>query len=131
MNELDKVRKNLATWLKCFNNKDLDTLFTLYDPESVYANAKAPLMCGVDQIRPWYENVIPNMQGTLLFKEENAFQEGNMALLSGKFYFKPPVGNNGSTGRVALVYRKSADGEWKLLFDMDNSAPDCTPEDFE
>lgn len=130
-NEINKVRENLTTWLECFNSKDIDKLFTLYDPESVYANSNAPLMRGVDQIRPWYEKVIPQMQGTLIFKEEVAFQKGEMALIVGKFYFKPPEGDQGPTGRVALTYRKSDYGEWKLLFDMDNTPPDSTPADFE
>ncbi len=130
--ELTKVRKNLETWLTAFNAKDIETLFSLYDPESIYANADAPLMQGVDQIRPWYEQVLSNTQSTLLYKEETAFQEGNMALLIGTYYFKPPseMEESGPTGRVALLYRRDTNGIWRLLFDMDNTPPDVTPEDF-
>jgi hypothetical protein len=65
-NEIDKVRENLTTWLECFISKNIDKLFTLYDSESVYANSDAPLMRGVDQIRPWYEQMIPQMQGIII-----------------------------------------------------------------
>lgn len=133
--ELNKVRENLDTWMKAFNAKDLDTLFSLYDPESIYANAGAPLMRGVEQIRPWYSEAFSVMEGTLLHEEEAAFQEGNMAFLLGRYYFKPPAGSSneqeGMTGRVALIYRKSTDGRWLLLFDMDNMPPDITPADFQ
>lgn len=131
-NELSKVRENLHTWLKAFNNKDAETLFSLYDPESIYANAGAPLMKGINQIRPWYEGAFAQIEGTLLHQEEAAFIEGTMAILIGKYYFKPPEGaqEEGATGRVALVYRKSTDGRWGLLFDMDNMPPDIKPEDF-
>lgn len=133
--ELDKVRHNLATWLAAFNAKDADALFALYDPESIYANAAAPLMRGVDQIKPWYEQAFQVMEGTLLYKEESAFVEGNMAILLGAYYFEPPHGTEAPegahlTGRVVLVYRRNAAGEWKLLFDMDNTPPDVTAATF-
>ena len=130
--EQGKVRENLDTWMKAFNAKDLDTLFSLYDPESVYANAEALVMRGVAQIKTWCQEAFKQMQGTLLHVEEVAFQEGNMAQLIGRYYSKPPEGVNeeGPTGRVALVYRKSQDGRWLLLFDMDNVPPDVRPEDF-
>ncbi len=130
--ELTKVRQNLKTWLKAFNSQDIKTLFSLYDPESIYANASAPLMCGIEQIRPWYKQAFTNTNGTLLHKEEAAFQEGNMAVLIGSYYFKPPHENkeHGPTGRVALIYRRNTDGNWLLLFDMDNTPPDIKPEDF-
>jgi len=131
--ELKKVRENLDAWLQAFNAKDLDKLFSLYDPESMYANAGAPLMKGVAQIKPWYQEAFKAVKGTLLHIEEGAFQEGNMALLIGRYYFKPEdnTGNEeGPTGRVALAYRKSEDGRWLLLFDMDNVPPDVKPEDF-
>ena len=132
--ELTKVRENLEQWLAAFNAKDIGALLSLYDPESVYANAGSPLMTGVDQIKPWYENVFPVLSGQLLYKEETAFIEGNMAMLIGKYYFQPPADSpedaEGATGRVVLVYRKSIDGRWLLLFDMDNTPPDILPSDF-
>ncbi|MEM9596297.1 MAG: nuclear transport factor 2 family protein [Acidobacteriota bacterium] len=133
--EIEHVRKNLETWLAAFNARDIDTLFSLYDPESVYANAGAPMMRGVEAIKPWYEEAFKNIEGTLLHKEEVAFIEGSMALLVGAYYFAPPDGVTPPsdallTGRVALVYRRNDAGEWKLLFDMDNTPPDITPESF-
>lgn len=133
--EIAKVRKNLDTWLTAFNAKDIDTLFILYDPESVYANAGAPLMRGVDEIRPWYEQALSQMVGTLLYKEEAAIQDGNLAMLLGAYYFEPPAGvtppaDAHLTGRVSLIYRRNDKGEWKLLFDMDNTPPDVSPESF-
>ena len=133
--EIAKVRKNLEAWLIAFNAKDLKTLFTLYDRESLYANAAAPLMRGVDQIRPWYEQAVGNVAGTLLHKEEAAAQDGNLAMILGAYYFQPPADSEPSaeeplTGRVVLIYRRNEEGAWKLFFDMDNSPPDINPATF-
>ena len=134
-NEITKVRQNLETWLEAFNAKDIETLFSLYDPESIYANAGAPLMRGVEQIKPWYQEALANMKGTLLHQEEAALQDGNLAMLLGAYYFQPPAGvtppvDAHLTGRVSLIYRRNQNGDWKLIFDMDNTPPDITPAQF-
>lgn len=131
--DLTLVRANLTAWLAAFNAKDIDALMALYDAESSYASAGAPLITGEADIRERYQGAFAAITGTLLFKEEKAFVEGGMGLLVGQYYFKPPQGaaQTGGTGRVALVYRKQADGSWKLLFDMDNTPPDVTPENFD
>lgn len=133
--EKNGPRENLSCSLAAFNNKDLDKLSSLYDPESLYANATAPLAQGIEQIAPWYEQAFAGVDGTLLFKEEALFQENTMALLVGKYFFRPPndkePSDHGDTGRVALIYRRAADGRWLLLFDMDNTPPDVSPQDFD
>ncbi|WP_086933126.1 YybH family protein [Agarilytica rhodophyticola] len=137
-NEITKVRENLASWLRAFNAKNMDSLFSLYDPNSLYANANAPLMRGIEQIKPWYQEALANVQGELLYREEAAIQDGNLAMLLGAYYFKPPheiappsdAKLTGGTGRVALVYKRNQEGDWKLLFDMDNTPPDISPETF-
>lgn len=133
--ELAKVRGNLEDWLKAFNAKDIEALFTLYDPDSIYANAGSALMRGIEQIKPWYVEALSNTQGTLLYKEESALQDGNLAMLLGAYYFQPPDKvrppvDAHLTGRVVLIYRRNQNGEWKLLFDMDNAPPDITPASF-
>lgn len=127
--EMEAARAVLGEWLARFNNKDIEGLFSLYDPDSIYANAKAPLMRGLDEIKPWYANSIPSLRGTLHHLEEAAWQSGKLATILGSYYFEPPAdeaaeGKEGSTGRVLLIFRKDNAGSWKLVFDMDN-----TPED--
>ncbi len=132
---LDGARANLTTWLEAFNEKDIDKLFSLYDEESIYANAGAALMKGKENIKAWYSEAFKMVAGILKYKEEAAFQEGGLALLVGQYYFQPPEGAEvpaeaSLTGRVALVYRKAADGRCRLLFDMDNTPPDVSPANF-
>ena len=105
----------------------------LYDPESSYAGASGPYLTSLEAIRARYAAGFKAISATLLFQEETAVAGSDMALIVGKFYFAPPASSQdtGSTGRVALVYRKQSDGAWKLLFDMDNAGIDVSPQDFE
>lgn len=130
--ELDRARATLEAWLAALNAKDIDALIAVYDPEIVYANAVAPLLQGVDQIQSWFEKILPHIKGTIQYKEETAFLEGTMALLSGVYYFEPPAGvtpanDENLTGRVLVALRRNSAGEWKFLFDMDNTPPDVSP----
>ncbi len=124
-----EVREALQLWLDAFETKDLDALCSRYDPEAVYANDGAPLMMGVGEIRPWFEQAFKMFQGDLLFKEEVLIAGSDMAVMSGKFCFRTE-GEDDETGRVGLVFRKNEEGEWLLLFDMDNRPPDVLSEDF-
>jgi ketosteroid isomerase-like protein len=49
-------RENLHAWLSAFKAKDIERLCSLYDSDSLYANAHAPLARGIPGIRPRYEN---------------------------------------------------------------------------
>ncbi len=129
------VRENLTKWLAAFNAKDIDGLMSLYDEDSLYANAEAPLLRGVQQIRPWYEQAFELITGTLMYKEEAGMQSGSLAMLIGKYFFSPPVGEPipeqaQLTGRVSLLYQRDKRGDWRLVFDMDNTPPDVMPADF-
>ena len=133
--EISRIRANLAEWLSAFNAKDFDRLATLYHPDSLYCNAQAPMLRGIEQIRPWYEEAFKAIDGTLIYQEEAAIQEGALGMLVGAYYFQPPEGvtppaDAQLTGRVSLLYRRNEVGDWKLIFDMDNAPPDVTPDVF-
>ena len=128
--EIAMVRHILRGWLLAFNAKDIDTLFSYYDANSIYANATAPLLRGIDEVRAWYSGTIPNVTGTLRHKEEAAWHSGNLAAILGAYYFEPDTGVGTVTGRVFLLFLRQADGSWKLAFDMDNTPIDVLPQMF-
>ncbi|HWD01315.1 MAG TPA: nuclear transport factor 2 family protein [Amycolatopsis sp.] len=130
----DQVRNTLDRWLTAFNEKDADTLFSLYDPDTVYANAGAARMEGVDGLKPWYEEVLKDSSLRVYFKEETLFDSEDLALIAGKFHFRNHSADGsftpGPAGRVAVLFRRSPDGQWKLAYDMDNTPPDVSAADF-
>ncbi|MGH3643993.1 MAG: YybH family protein [Mycobacterium sp.] len=131
----DQVRAVLDRWLAAFNAKDSQTLFSLYDPDTVYANSGSGRMDGVEGLRPWYEEVFEDRSLRVLFKEETLFEDDALALIAGKFHFRNLQADgsyqSGGCGRVALLFRRAKDGAWRLAYDIDNKAPDVFPTDFE
>lgn len=137
----EELRNAVRAWLQHFNARNTEEFFKLFHPDAIYANGGSPLMRGPDQIQPWYLQAFQLVTGRALLKEEAVIVEGDMGFVVGKFYMEPkpaetgptekvPSPVPGETGRVALIYRRSAEGKWLLSFDMDNRPPDVAPEDF-
>ena len=128
----NEVRERVKSWLAAFNTKNREALFALFHPDLIYANGGSPLMRGTSQVQPWYEQAFEVVSAKALFLEEAIVVDGNTAFVVGKFYFEPAeVGAPpGETGRVAMIWRRGEDGQWLLVFDMDNRPPDSVPEDF-
>lgn len=127
----DEIRDAVKKWLQRFNAKDQDNFFQLFHPDILYANGASPLMRGLTQIKPWYQEMWKQLDSQAIVKEEQITISGDMALFVGRFFFKPNHDDQaGETGRVALVYRKNENGVWLLAFDMDNRPPDVLPQDF-
>ncbi|GAA0782463.1 DUF4440 domain-containing protein [Roseibium denhamense] len=132
LEDLGKVRAAMETWLDAFNTRNLDALISVYGPHSVYANAQSPLMRGPEQIQSWFKSAFELIEGRMRFQEEGHLLNGAMAVLYGKYFLESDCATSagGNTGRVALVFEKDTAGDWKVVFDMDNTPPDALASDF-
>lgn len=123
------IRAALDAWLTAFNTKDVENFFSLYDPDAVYANAGAPLVVGLDNIKSSFADQLADPTGRISFREETLLTTDDMGLISGTYHFSTAQEDgsivDGPSGRVALLYRRSDDGRWLLTFDIDNAPPDA------
>lgn len=128
-NEIQEVRAALNQWLVAFNNNDIDTLMSVYDPEIVYANSSKPIEVGVPVVKEGFVKSFA-IKPKVIFKEEQAIALSDLGYVAGQFKItgiNPEDGNTvGESGRVVVIFRKNSDGQWKLIFDMDNRPPDVT-----
>jgi len=124
-----QVRAALASWLTAFNLKDDQAFYALYDPDVIYANEHAPLRRGIDQIKEAFAGAFAEPSSRLSFREEALFASPDLALISGTYHFATIQVDDtlapGTSGRVALLYRRADDDHWLLTFDIDNSPPDA------
>lgn len=131
MNEslVNEVRNALDQWLDAFNNNDIEALMNMYDPEIVYANSNKPIEIGIPVVKKGFINSFA-IKPKVLIKEEQAIASDRLGYVAGQFRVtgtSPEDGSEiGESGRVVVIFRKNSNGEWKLVFDMDNRPPDVT-----
>lgn len=124
------VRTVLDQWMAAFNAHDVDALMALYDEEATYAPHGGPRKTDLPTIR---ESFVADfaISPRVFFEEEVAIAEASLGYITGRFTLqgKHPESQSDiqQAGRVVVVFRKSPEGSWKLLFDMDNRPPDVAP----
>ena len=85
----------------------------------------------IDAMEEEFRNLRSGNDVILRSEPENLVIEGDRAYLVTKYAIriKSPDGKlTDLNGRTFLVYRRSADGMWRVWRDMDNSAPDVALE---
>jgi len=123
----ETLRSAVNQWMSLFNAHDIDGLMSLYDPEATYAPHTSGRKGNLAAIR---ESFIADfaISPIVKFEEEVVVAGESLGYVTGHFSMRAKNPQDQSEiqdfGRVVVIFRKSADGEWKLLFDMDNRSPD-------
>lgn len=120
-------------WNNAIKAQDWEALRSLYTDDAVLMTQGQPKIEGADAILSFLQR-IPNAGGTVdfAFDNEEVVVEGDLGtvtatyLMTISFPERDPIK---VAGRSLLIY-KWQDGEWKLWRDIDNLAPDVTPESF-
>lgn len=118
----------VASWLKYFNNYDIESLMELYDDSVLFANSGLPLKKGKAELRQNFENSF-KIKPTITSKVNRISVEGNIGIVLAEYEFKAIVEGKqiNQKGRFLVVYKKFEDGKWRMTYDMDNVAPDVDP----
>ena len=126
-----------SRWTQLYEAKNWDALRELYTDDAVLMTQGQPKIEGADAIIGFLQR-IPNAGGTVQFtfdNEEVIAGENylsNHGFVTARYRMEilfPGRDPTVAIGRSFLVYRWEA-GEWKLWRDIDNMAPDVTPESF-
>lgn len=131
MNEtlIDEIRGTLDMWLKAFNENDLERLMSLYDPEINYMNSAKSIEVGIPVVKEGFAQSFA-IKPSVTFKEEHVIATSELGYIAGQFRVSgtnPEDGSEvGEAGRVVCIFKRNTNGDWKLVFDMDNRPPDIT-----
>lgn len=135
--EADQAAKLAAAgerWRTLYEAGEWEELRTLYTDDAVLMTADQQKLVGADNIVAFLQR-LSNAGATVQFRfapEETAVESG-LGFVTAKYRMDIAFSGRDPVvvaGRSFLVYKWTADG-WKLWRDMDNFAPDVTPEDFE
>lgn len=115
-----------AGWMKVYAAKDLKKSVAFCDDEASMLPPNAPIATGKDALTKLIGSAfaIPNYTLSWHANKVGVAQSGELGYTSGTYDFglKDPSGKTISDrGKYLTVWKKEADGSWKVLFDMFSS----------
>lgn len=126
MNDEQKLRAALDEWNDALDSGDIDRLVATADPDIIICNERTPTTTGLLALREKYAPRIAafHFKSTVDVHETKIF--GDFAVMVLTFHVKTrhkvSGEQGGGSGRLVLGYRRGADGDWKIVLDVDNNA---------
>lgn len=124
-----KIKERADSFFEAFNDKDMDKLLDFYDENAIAALQNTPIMVGREAIKKGYEGFF-KISINLKHKVTSVNVKKKRAVALGEVYITgtDEKGQNFTEkGRFFFVFKKSTDGKWRAIYDMDNRAPDIDP----
>jgi uncharacterized protein (TIGR02246 family) len=124
------IRAAVIDWSAASQAKDVNKAVSFYADDAVQLADKGPLVKGKENIRKGWEEMLA-LQGPGLTFATTAVEvarSGDLAYEYGTYDFATKDKNGKITdekGKYVVVWKKQADGSWKVAVDIDN--PDAAP----
>lgn len=121
------IRAHGAQWVKAFKGGDIEAVMALYTTDAEVALHDKPKLKGIAAIRAYFTPLLKTpLDADFLLAEESLVVDHDTAVFMSKYWFtiRTPQGEIRDPGRSLIVYRKGADGVWRLRMDIDQAAPD-------
>jgi ketosteroid isomerase-like protein len=123
---VDAVRAADQEWMKVFAAKNLEKSVAFCDENGAVLGANAPIANGREAISKMFAGffALPNLQMTWHVNRADVAKSGELGYTSGAYEmaFSDPSGKTiQDKGKYVTVWKKQADGSWKVLLDIFNS----------
>jgi uncharacterized protein (TIGR02246 family) len=119
------IRNLDAQWSKTAGTHDVDGTVAYYSDDAVLLPPNAPIVVGKKAIREsWVALLSPNIALSWQSKKIEVSKSGDLAYVVGTYSLTATDahGNpNTDRGKTVEVFKKEADGTWKVVADMYNS----------
>jgi uncharacterized protein (TIGR02246 family) len=119
------VRDQDAQWAKAAGANDLDATVAYYTDDASLLPPNAPIATGRQAIRAvWAALLNPNATVTWQVNKADVARSGELAYVMGAYQLIPkneqgkPLEDH---GKLVEVWKKQADGKWKVVADIFNS----------
>jgi ketosteroid isomerase-like protein len=133
---IEAIRAADAAWLKAFRAKDLDASVGFLDANGSMLVPHAPIVTGKKAVKKLIAAGFDLKDYKLSWRPDKAgvARSGELGYTSGK-YKVSFMDASGRTifekGKYLMIWKKQKNGDWKVLFDMNNSdsppPPQTTP----
>ncbi len=125
-NPADSVRAADQEWMKVFAAKDLDKSVAFCEENGAVLAPNAPIAQGRQAIAKSFAGffALPNLKITWQADNANVARSGELGYTSGAYQmsFTDAAGKTiPDNGKYVTVWRKQADGNWKVVLDIFNT----------
>ncbi|HYV62543.1 MAG TPA: SgcJ/EcaC family oxidoreductase [Bryobacteraceae bacterium] len=129
----EKTIRDLETaWVKEFAAKDMDKIVAHYADDGTVLLSNAPTMVGKDAIRAGMKDAVADPKFSLdlktvkvnVSKDDLAYSQGTYSTSATDPKTKKVMAE---TGRYVEVYKKQADGSWKIVEDINSPDGPAVP----
>lgn len=119
------IRAASQEWSNAASSKDVEKAVSFYSDDATYNPPGAPLAAGKDAIRKVWTNVLamPGVNLRWATSKVEVARSGDLAYDTGAYTLtkNDASGNPVTTkGKYVVVWKKQADGKWKVIEDIDN-----------
>jgi ketosteroid isomerase-like protein len=126
MSPTDAVRTADQDWEKVFAAKDLGKSVAFCAQDGAVLGANAPIANGAEAISKLFAGffALPNLKMSWSVNRADVAKSGELGYTSGVYEmsFSDPSGKTiQDKGKYVTVWKKQADGSWKVLLDIFNS----------
>lgn len=120
------VRAADSAWAAAFSRKDLDGYLSFVESTASIQQPNSPTVTGTAAIRAMVEGFfsLPNLSGTWQPTTVTASRSGELAYTTGTYQlsYTDPSGKPATErGKYLEVWRRQADGSWKMTAESFNS----------
>jgi uncharacterized protein (TIGR02246 family) len=127
------IRAGVDEWLVAFKAGDIDHLMTMYMPDAIVALHGQPALKGKDAIRAYFAPRMGKSDIDFRIEIDSIHVHGKTADLLSRYWLTAKPRGEGpvyrDAGRSVVLYKRDADGRWKIRLDMDQDTPDVRFED--
>ncbi len=127
------LRDGEETWVKEWAAKDADKIAAHYADDATLALTDMPLVKGRDSIRTTIKGFLADKNLALSFTPSNVAlsKGGDLAYTQGSYSITQTNAKTKKAevekGKYVTVYKKQADGAWKVVADIDNRDAPAAP----
>jgi len=128
----EKAIRDLETaWVKEFAARDMDKIVAHYADDGMVFLSNAPTMVGKDAFRAGMKDFLADPKFSLDLRTAKVEVSGDLAFSQGTYTV---MGTDAKTkkvmtetGRYVEVYKKQADGSWKIVEDINSPEAPAVP----
>jgi ketosteroid isomerase-like protein len=125
-NPADDVRRADEEWMKVFSAKELDKSVAFCEEDGAVLAPNAPIAQGREAISKSFAGffTLPNLKITWHADKASVARSGELGYTSGTYQmsFTDAGGKTiPDNGKYVTVWRKQADGSWKVVLDIFNT----------